>query len=314
MTVVRGSQAYGGGGSVVTIGNFDGVHLGHQALLAAARALGAGAPVCAFTFDPAPRDVLRPDNGIARIQRLDDRVDALLRHGADEVLVEPFDHELAARSPEWFASEVLTARLRASAVVVGHDFRFGRGRSGDADGLRALLACPVIRVEPITVDGEVVSSSRIREAVGAGDVRTATRLLGRPHEVSGEVVRGDGRGAGLGFPTANVRTEDAGPGHLLLPAHGVYAVWASPGDGRTLPAVANLGVRPTFGGTRPQLEVHLLDVREDLYGRVLRVAFVERVRGEQRFSGRDALMERIAVDIAEAREALATGHRASGPP
>lgn len=307
MTSVGGSESYGGGGSVVTIGNFDGVHRGHRALLAEARRVAAGGRVCAFTFDPAPRDVLRPDNGIPRIQRLEDRVRELGSAGADEVVVEPFDLALAARPPEWFAAEILQGRLRAAAVVVGHDFRFGRGRAGDPAGLRASLNCPVIAVDPVEFDGAVVSSSRVRELITAGQVAEAHRLLDRPHELPGRVVRGDGRGAGLGFPTANldVAAVCRGPRDIpLFPAHGVYAVRASIEGGPDVDAVANLGVRPTFGGDRVSLEVHLLDGAPDLYGATLRIRLIDRLRGERRFSDREALMAQIALDGAEARVRL----------
>ncbi|MEZ4321203.1 MAG: bifunctional riboflavin kinase/FAD synthetase [Myxococcota bacterium] len=298
MAVVRGSAEYTGSGAVVTIGNFDGVHLGHRALLDAARSIAGprSSGVCAYTFHPAPRDVLRPDNGILRIQDLDDRVRALHEAGADDVLVEPFDLTFAARTPDWFAEEVLTRRLRASAVVVGWDFRFGRGRSGTAEGLRTLLDVPVHQVQAVELEGQVISSSRIREHLTAGDVQGAARLLGRPHEVVGTVVQGDARGRELGFPTANLDSRTP-----LVPANGVYAARLHTGEG----AVVNVGTRPTFGGGATTVEVHVLDFAGDLYGAELHVGFVERLRGEQAFPGRDALVAQIARDVERARALLA---------
>ncbi len=286
--------------TVVTIGNFDGVHLGHRELLTRTRALAdaAGARAVAFTFDPAPRDVLRPDNAVQRIQRLEDRLALLLAHGIDHVVIEPFSTAYAARDAAWFAHEVLERRLRAAEVVVGWDFRFGKGRGGSAETLRDELSAPVEQIPALHLDGEVVSSSRIRHAVHAGDVGLAARLLGRPHEVVGEVVAGASRGRKLGFPTANVA-----PATALLPAAGVYAIraWV---DGAAVPGVANLGSRPTFGGGEPTVEVHLLDWSGDLYGTTLRIAFVARLRDERRFASPEALVTQIGADVAAARAAL----------
>lgn len=285
----------------MTIGNFDGVHRGHRALLDEARALATrvGTHVCVYTFDPPPRDVMRPGNDIPRIQSLDDKLAHLAAAGADEVVVEPFDRPFAARTALWFAQEVLLGRLNASGVVIGWDFRFGCGREGDADFLDRELALPVIRFGPFTDEHGPVSSSRVRQAIRAGDVVEGARLLGRPHEVLGPVVSGDRRGRQLGFPTANVDVQTP-----LRPPPGVYAVRVDTGDGVWRPGVANLGVRPTVGEGRVPLEVHLLDWSGDLYGASLRTAFVARIRDEQAFSGLDALVARIAVDVAEARRIL----------
>lgn len=298
MTEVRGASAYRGDGGVVTIGNFDGVHVGHRALLERARSLGSG-PVIAYTFHPAPRDVLRPDNGVLRIQCLDDRIATLLAAGADTVVVEPFDLAFASLTPEAFAHEVLRDRLRATAIVVGWDFRFGRGRKGTAAGLRELLALPVEAVDPVMLDGEPASSSRIRRLLAAGEVERAARLLLRPHDVVGTVVRGDARGRALGFRTANLDVVTP-----LVPADGVYAVRV---DGPNLsdhPGVANLGSRPTFPDAPRSVEVHLLDTAPDLYEAELRVRFVGRIRSERVFSGRDALVAQIREDVVTARQLL----------
>lgn len=307
-TVLHGSHSWPDSAppTVVTIGNFDGVHLGHRALLDRTRALADqnGAEACAFTFDPAPRDVLRPDNPILRIQRLQDRIDLLLASGMDHVIVEPFSRAYAAHDASWFASEVLCRRLRATAVVVGWDFRFGRGRGGSAETLREVLDVPVEQIDALELRGEVVSSSRIRQALTRGEVAYAAALLGRPHRVVGVVTPGDARGRALGFPTANLLCQTP-----LLPGDGVYAVTATLSDGRRLPAVANLGARPTFGEGPATVEVHLLDFHGDLYGQQLAIDFVRRLRGEQRFSGREALVDQIAKDIAQARHTLAEPSR-----
>jgi riboflavin kinase/FMN adenylyltransferase len=287
---------------VVTIGNFDGVHQGHQSLLSAtvAKARELGVPALVFTFDPAPRDVLRPDNDVPRIQTLVDRVACLAAVGIDHVVVEPFTRELGARQARWFADHVIGGHLRAGALVVGWDFRFGAGRAGTVDDLRRWLDVPVDQVEAFTAAGAVASSSRIRHLVRDGAVAEAATLLTRPHRLRGTVVHGDARGRTLGFPTANIAIET-----MLRPAVGVYAVRVDLGDGAIRPAVANFGKRPTFGGETEVLEVHLLDFDGDLYGRGIAVDFAARIRGEHSFASIDALKARIAIDIASSRQILA---------
>lgn len=305
--VFHGSASYPAGqrtGPVVTIGNFDGVHLGHQALLRRVRQVAdaLGAPACVYTFHPSPRQVLRPDTAVPPIQTLDDRVEALGRCGVDQVVVERFDHDLAAREPIWFADEILTRRLRCVAAVLGYDFRFGRMRAGTVERLREWVDVPVEQVEPLMVGGEAVSSTRIRGLLLAGAVEEAAALLSRPHRLRGVVVAGDQRGRQLGFPTANVRD-----GEVLRPPSGVYAVRVGIDDEPAeRPAVANLGTRPTFGGgEEPTLEVHLLDFTGDLYGRRLAVDLVARLRDERRFGGVDELVASIRRDIETARGRLA---------
>lgn len=286
-------------GAVVTIGNFDGVHVGHRALLSRARDEGRarGAPAVALTFDPAPRDVLRPDNGIPRIQSLERKLVHLRRH-VDGVLVRRFDLQTAGMEPADFALHVLGEGIGVSGVVVGHDFRFGRGRRGDAALLRDVLAVPVWEVDAVRDAEGVVSSSRIRTLLAAGEVARAAELLGRPHELVGEVVPGDRRGRTIGFPTANLW-----PAGGLIPPNGVYAVRAEV-DGAWLPGVANLGTRPTFDGQGSRLEVHLLDAALDLYGRTLVVALVARIREERRFASVEELVARIRRDADAARALL----------
>jgi riboflavin kinase/FMN adenylyltransferase len=285
---------------VVTIGNFDGVHLGHRALLAAARQLAGGGRVCAFTFNPSPRDVLAPpDKRQPLLQPIDERVDALLRCGADQVIVEPFDRAMAALEAADFCIEILDRRLGAAGVVVGWDFRFGHGRAGDAGVIERVLGLPVVQVGGVEVDGAVVSSSRVRRCLADGDVALAARLLGRPHDVAGVVEHGDQRGRTIGFPTANVGVTGG-----LVPANGVYAVRALVG-GVVRPGVANVGTRPTFQGTGVRVEVHLFGFAGDLYGAPIRVDFIERVREERPFPGLDALVAQIRADADVARAVLA---------
>jgi riboflavin kinase/FMN adenylyltransferase len=287
---------------VLTIGNFDGVHLGHQSLLKrvirTARELGH--PSAVLTFDPAPRDILRPDNDIPRIQSLGDKIQTLGTLGIDQVIVEPFTRELGAMSPQWFASEMLVTRLRTTALVLGWDFRFGRKRAGTVSDLAVWTDVPVEQVSALKNGDDVVSSSRIRTSVRAGEVETAARLLGRPHRNRGRVVKGHQRGRQIGFPTANIMIETP-----LQPRPAVYVVRCDIGDGQLRPAIANLGRRPTFGNSEVTLEVHLLDFEGDLYGAQVAVDYVGKVRDEEAFPSVDALMAQIARDCERAREILA---------
>jgi len=302
-SITRGTAAFvpPGDGVVLTIGNFDGVHRGHRALVSRTREVAAalGSPSALLTFDPAPRDVIRPDNGVPRIQVLPDKLATLGATGIDHVVVEPFTLATAGQPPEAFATEILRDRLGVRALVLGYDFRFGRKRAGDAELLRRVLDVPVEEVSALVVDGAPVSSSRIREAVARGDLPTATHLLGRPHALCGTVQHGDARGRALGFPTANVR-----PDTPLTPPYGVYAVRVEV-DGRWVDGVANWGVRPMWELAEPLLEVHLLDFDGDLYDRRLAVSMVQHLRGEARFDGLEALKAAIDADVAAARAALA---------
>lgn len=310
LRVFMGSAAWRASspGPALTIGNFDGVHLGHRALVAAAvaRARALGVEAVAYTFDPAPRDVLRPDSAIPRIQSLDARVEHLLAAGADRVVVEPFDRAMASMTPEAFARDLLGARLRPSAVVIGFDFRFGRGRAGGAADLADALGVPVETVPAVHHGGAPVSSSRVREAVRAGDLDVAAALLGRPFSFVGTVVPGDARGRTLGFPTANVWPGPGVAGGVaLLPPDGVYAVRLRVDGVAGLPGVMNLGNRPTFDGEARRAEVHLLDFAGDLYGQRVEVTPVVFLRPEQRFASVDALIARVRADVESARARLA---------
>ena len=292
--------------SVVTIGNFDGVHRGHRTLIArtTAEATQRGARAVALTFDPHPAAVLRPDAVPAALQSLEERTALLRESGCDEVVVVPFDAAFAAQGPEEFIDRLLVDRLAAELVVVGTNFRFGRAAAGDVALLIALGEQRGFGVEAVGLvdlgDGPV-SSSALRSQLAAGDVEVVARGLGRPFSLTGEVVHGEGRGRTIGIPTANVAVAEG----RALPGDGVYACWAgSEGGGRT-PAVVNVGWRPTFAGTSRSVEAHLLvDDGPDLYGQRLTLEFVARVRGEQRFEGPEALVARIHEDIRMARELL----------
>jgi len=290
--------------SVVTIGNFDGVHRGHQVLLRRTAALAQlhGVRAVAVTFDPHPAVLLRGDAAPPRLQTLEDRVDALVAAGLDAVLILPFTRELASSTPADFVAEVLAGSLAAVRVVVGTNFRFGAKAAGDIVSLVELGEEYGFAPEAVTLlelHGRRISSSAIREHLQDGDLPWATAALGRPYALAGTVVAGDGRGRGIGFPTANLAIAP----ELMIPAAGVYAghAWL---DGAWVPAVTNVGLRPTFDGTTPTVEVHLLDVDEDLYGSTLRFRFLHRLRPEQRFDGVDALVAQIRSDVVRARELL----------
>jgi len=293
-------------GAVVAIGNFDGVHRGHLQLIERTRALAAvhAARSVVLTFDPHPAAVVRPDRVPPMLQPVSERIAQLRAHGIDEVVVLPFDTALAALDAAAFFDEVLVAQLDAVGIVVGENFRFGRGAAGDVAMLVELGAQRGVTVEPVGLvraDDAVLSSSALRARLAEGDVDAVSRGLGRPFTLEGEVVHGAARGRTIGFPTANVAVADG----LALPGDGVYACWAStPSD--VHPAVVNVGQRPTFDGRGRTVEAHLLDVEEglDLYGQRLSVAFVARIRGEQRFEGPAALVARIREDVIAGRRLL----------
>ncbi len=303
-TVFTGSETYPAQATspVLTIGNFDGLHLGHRHLIDALvqTSRSSNAPAVVYTFDPPPRVVLSPDNRAPRIQSWEDKVRIMGELGVDHIIVEAFTKEFAQHPPEWFLNVVVGQRIQPQAMVVGYDFRFGRGRSGDVDTLRgAFPKTPVTQVSPLEREGETVSSSRIRKLVAEGRVEDAADLLGCPHRIRGEVVSGDARGRTIGFPTANLQTPAE-----LTPARGVYAVRARASDGAWHNAVANLGTRPTFDGQGFLIEVHLLDFVGDLYGATLEVDFIARLRGELSFSDAEQLIAQIQTDIDVAERVL----------
>jgi riboflavin kinase/FMN adenylyltransferase len=289
--------------SAVALGVFDGVHLGHRAILGAAvaHARAEAAPAVACTFEPHPLEVLQPDRAPQPITTLEERLELIAECGIDAAVVLDFTPTLAVMEPEAFVKDVLVDRLVARHVVVGFDHRFGRGARGDADLLRELgrsLGFAVDVIAPLSVDGAPVSSTAIRAALGRGDLDAAARMLGRPYTLPGKVVPGAGRGRTLGFPTANVA-----PDRPVLVAPGVYACRAE-FAGRSERAVVNVGVRPTFGEGTLAVEAHLLDFAGDLYGQTFRLVFVARVREERRFPGVEALRAQIAQDVQTARSRL----------
>jgi riboflavin kinase/FMN adenylyltransferase len=294
-------------GTVLTIGNFDGVHLGHQAIVrrAVEQARIAAGQVVTLTFEPHPIAVLAPERAPALLQPLRDRLAALRKLAVDVVVVQRFTREFATLEPDAFVEDFLLRHLVLVHVVVGYNVTFGRDRAGSGETLRRLGRVHGFGVDvvgPIEVDGEKVSSSALRGVLEAGDMRRAARLLARPYALRGRVVGGDRRGRTLGFPTANLHLRP----RLLLPPHGVYAVEVAIAGGRHS-GVLNIGVRPTFGERQLTVEVHLLDFSGDLYGQWLTVDFIERLRGEMPFTGPDALKAAIAGDVARARAVLAAG-------
>jgi riboflavin kinase/FMN adenylyltransferase len=285
----------------VTVGNFDGVHRGHQALAreTVARARSVGGTAVVLTFDPHPAHVVAPDRVPPALSTPSQKAELLATLGVDVLAVLPFTRAVASLAPEAFARDVLAGVLGARAVVVGESFRFGHGQEGDAALLSRLgdaLGFAVAAVPPVLDDGRPISSSRVREALAMGDAAGAAALLGRPYFVDGVVVAGDGRGRAIGVPTANLET-----GGALLPARGVYAGPCRLPDGRAPLAVVNVGERPTFGGGTVTIETHLVGYEGDLYGVRLRQSFAVRLRDEKRFAGVDALVVQIRRDIQRAR-------------
>ena len=292
-------------GAVIALGNFDGFHLGHQAVVNRAVALGfhMRRPVVVATFDPHPVRHFRPDVPPFRLTTLDQREELFAHAGADAMLVFRFGAELAALDAEEFVAEVLGRRLGAAGVITGDDFSFGKGRSGDVRLLRELGERHGIIAEAVSqvlVEGERVSSGRVRELLMAGDPGGATRLLTRPFAIEGVVERGDGRGgAELDCPTANVRLGD-----YQRPAYGIYAVRVHLDDGSEHGGVASLGVRPMFDPPVELLEANLFGFSGDLYGRTIEVALLHYIRPEMRFEGMDALAGQMREDAAEAKRLM----------
>lgn len=307
-------------GGAATVGNLDGVHRGHRALVAAcvrqARAIGAAAqrnaslrqaassiagPAVAVTFDPPPHQVLHPGSERPPLTTIPQRAELLHALGADHVVVLRTSPALLALSAEAFFEDVIARQLGAKAVVEGYNFRFGRGRAGTTDTLRELCRGAGIAFEevpPVTLGGEPVSSSRVRAALVSGDVARAAELLGRNYRIAGDVVTGAKRGRTIGFPTANL-----GGVPTVLPGNGVYAVRATV-DGRPWPAAANVGPNPTFGENAQKIEVHLLDFTGDVYGKPMDVEFVARLRETRPFQGATDLIEQLKRDVEQARLAL----------
>ena len=277
----------------VAIGTFDGVHLGHQAVIEGADTV--------LTFDPHPLEVLHPAATPKLIMPFNVKRDVIEGLGVEELVVIPFDREFAQRGAEDFIERVLLEKLDAKQVSVGENFRFGAKAQGDPAMLEARSEFETRVVPLVEVDGETVSSTRIRALVAAGEMEPARRCLGAPFMVEGEVVTGDQRGRELGFPTANIVPDDS----LVIPGHGVYAAFA---DG--VPAAVNVGICPTFeSGSGVLIETYLIDREEDLYGRTLRVAFVERLRGERSYPDVQELIDQMHRDVEDAKRVCATFQR-----
>ena len=295
--------------SVVTIGNFDGVHLGHRHVLARARSLAASLraesplPVVAVTFDPHPLEVIAPDHAPVRLSTLRHRISLLRAAGADFVHVLAFSKEMSAWTPDEFVQRVLVSELHAAGVVIGENFRFGHKAAGDIDFLRAAGETYGFAVDGLTLDGGEVaySSTLVRSLVAEGDVARAAKILGHPHTVHGVVVKGDQRGRELGFPTANMPADP----DVAVPADGVYAGWVIRADGDRLPAAISVGTNPTFDGVQRRIESYVLDRTDlELYGETIGVDFVEHLRGQVRFTGVDDLKATVADDVSRTRIVL----------
>ena len=294
-------------GAVVTLGNFDGVHLGHQAVIAEAAkiARSAGRPLAVLTFEPHTRAFFRPDAPPFRLTPLRAKLHALETLGVDQVIALAFDEALAQMSAEDFARDILVGGIGVSDAVAGEDFRYGNKHAGTMDSLvdaGARFGFGVTRVSPVSAgDGIKYSATAIRQFIAEGNMRGAATLLGRPWEIDGHVVGGDRRGRELGFPTANIKL-----GEYLRPAFGIYAIRArlDRPDATWFDGVANLGIRPMWQTEEPVLEAHLFDFSADIYSQVLRVQLIERLRPEQKFDSIEALVRQVDRDKIAAREAL----------
>jgi riboflavin kinase/FMN adenylyltransferase len=292
-------------GSIVALGNFDGFHLGHQAVVGRAvqRGFHERRPVIVATFEPHPVRFFKPDVPPFRLTTLDQRERLFAHAGADAMLVFHFDKAMAVTSSEDFVSEVLAKQIGAAGVVTGDDFTFGRGRKGNVDilvDLGANFGIVAEAVAPVLLDGVRISSGRIREALEAGDIGTATHLLSRDFAIEGAVLNGDQRGRHLGYPTANLELSD-----YQRPKYGIYAVRVTLDDGSEYPGVASLGVRPTFEPPRELLEAHLFGFDGDLYGRKIEVALHAFIREEKKFEDVETLVAHMKDDEAKARKLLA---------
>jgi riboflavin kinase / FMN adenylyltransferase len=300
--------------SVLTLGTFDGLHRGHAAVIAAmvAEARRRGRPGVIVTFEPHPLRLLQPASAPRLLTTPGEKRRLLEQCGADRVAVLPFDRELADLTPRQFVEQVLIPRFGLEHLVIGYDHGFGRGRSGDASVLERIgheLGFTVDVVPPLLVDGQPISSTRIRNALRNGDVAAAAHALGRPYALCGTVVPGDRLGHSLGFPTANLDIDDE---VKLVPAHGVYAARTDI-DGVRHDGLLHIGPRPTFDDDRPTIELHVLDFHGDLYGRPLEVRLCGRIRELERFDSADALIAAMTADRAAARALFAAGAGACRP-
>ncbi len=286
---------------VLTMGNFDGLHLGHKAILSKVNVIAKelGGTPAVFTFESHPLCLLNPANCPTQLTTLEERLVLFAQEGMKLTLCIPFTHELANLTAEQFLAQVIAEFIRPRRIVVGYDFAFGKNRGGDIHLLWQMqerYGYKVSQVKAVKVGGDAVCSTLIRQKIANGEVGQARLLLGRPYSISGQVVTGKQRGTGLGFPTANLSQTSK-----QIPKPGVYAVrveWT----GKLYPGVANIGYKPTFGGDNLEIEVHLLDFKQDIYGENINICFIERLRDEQKFSGLDQLKAQIAQDCSQARQ------------
>src|SRR5208337_3735718 len=306
MRIVRGLKSFTERfpNTVLTLGNFDGVHLGHQAIFSkvVARAGEIGGTSIAFTFEPHPLKVIAPERSPRLLNTFHGKMKLIAASGIDVVICANFTRAFADQNPEDFAREVLHEKIGVREVYVGYDYAFGKGREGSIESLKRMgrtYGFEVGVIEAVKVNGIVVSSSTIRDMVDEGRVDYAAKLLGRNYSIEGEVVHGAQRGQKIGFPTANLSTANE-----LIPAYGVYAVLVSV-NGRMVKGVASIGVRPTFDSGPVSVEVYLLDFEGDLYGEQMEVSFVKRLRGEKKFADSEALARQIRKDVNEAEQILA---------
>jgi riboflavin kinase/FMN adenylyltransferase len=289
--------------AAVTVGNFDGVHRGHQHVIRRTRELARGLPVIAVTFEPHPLAVVAPERAPKRLATTERRVELLIAAGADEVRILDFTRAMAAWTPQEFVDRVMREELRASIVAVGENFRFGHRASGDTSFLRRVGEQAGFTVDALDLDGgtEPYSSTLVRAHVAAGRMREAAEVLGRLHEIDGVVRKGDQRGRDLGFPTANVPVDES----YAVPPDGVYAGWLVRADGERLPAAISVGTNPTFNGVERRVESYVLDRTDlDLYGEAVRVEFAELLRGMVKYEGIDALIVQMDLDVVRTREVL----------
>jgi len=292
-------------GCVLTIGKFDGVHKGHQAVLAnlVDKAKALALPSAVMVFEPQPEEVFTPDKAPVRLSRLRDKYDALQKMGIDRLLCVSFSTDFAAQSPEQFVEDLLVKQLGVRFLVVGDDFRFGYKRKGDFGYLQEAahrFNFDVVSTQSFRVDNARISSTAVRDALSHGDFSMATKMLGRPFAISGKVVHGEKNGRTIGFPTANILLR-----RHKTPLHGVFAVrvlW----QGTWFKGVANLGSRPTLKGQKLQLETHIFDFSDDLYGQRLHVEFISKIRDEAKFDSFEQLKQQIQDDAKQARASLAT--------
>ncbi len=291
---------------VLTIGNFDGVHLGHQFIFRRVleKARETQGECIVYTFDPHPVEILAPERKPLLITPLEEKLRLIEEQGIDVTICAPFTEKFASQPPEDFVKNVLYDQIKIRHIFVGHDFTFGRNRRGNIALLLDLgrkWGFSAERVEAVRLEGAVISSTRIREFITRGEMREAAKLLGRPYALGGKVIHGHGRGSRkLGFPTANLK-----PVGMLFPKSGIYAVWAVH-DSRRYEGVANLGWNPTFQDQKFSIEIHILNFNRDLYGETLRVEFVQRLRDEVTFRGAEELIDQIKKDIAQAERILRT--------